>query len=523
MNSSAPLDVDACYRAVRGKDARFDGVFYSGVSSTGIYCRPSCPAITPKKANLSYYRTAASAQEAGFRACKRCRPDAAPGSPEWNVRADLAGRAMRLIADGAVDRSGVAGLAASVGYSERQLNRQLVAEVGVGPLSLARAQRARTARVLLETSTIAMSDVAFAAGFTSIRQFNDTIREVFATTPSELRRRAAPPDDSARPASSAESVQLRLAYRRPMDVVGVLRFLGERAVKGIEEYLDGTFYKSLILPHGNGVVALSATDTTPSPKSAIGSVDCELWLDDLRDLTAAVQRCRRMLDLDSDPVAIDEHLAEDPMLRPMILANPGTRMPGSTDPNEVAFRVVIGQQVSTAGARTVAGRLVERYGSELRSPIGAVTHTFPTPAVIAETDPGDLSMPNARKRAIKALADALATESIVLNAGSDWDDVSSAMLRLPGIGPWTVAAVRMRGLGDPDVFLTTDLGVQKAFAQLGRPSDPKSLEEYSQAWRPWRSYTTHHLWASLELSQHQTGTTSNRRIPTRIQRLGGRS
>lgn len=503
MSSTDLLDNEACYRAVRGKDARFDGIFFSGVSSTGIYCRPSCPAITPKKTNLTYYRTAAAAQEAGFRACKRCRPDASPGSPEWNIRRDLVGRAMRLIADGTIDRHGVGGLAAAVGYSERQLNRQLIAEVGVGPLALARAQRARTARLLLETSPIPISEVAFAAGFSSIRQFNDAIREVFAATPSQLRASAARSSIAASADRSPGSIKLRLAYREPMNVRAALDFLGHRAVDGIEEYREGVYSRSLILPHGAGVASLSVAGSTMSKTATSGFVECELWLDDLRDLTAAVQRCRRMLDLDSDPVAIDEQLATDPLLRPLITASPGHRMPGSTDPNEVAFRVVIGQQVSTTGARTVAVRLVARHGELLKFPVGSVTRTFPTPAVLVEADPADFAMPVSRKKAIKALATALADDSIILSPGSDWEAVERDLLALHGIGPWTVAAVRMRGLGDPDVFLPTDLGIQKAMVKLGLPGDPRSLESHSQAWRPWRSYTTHHLWAFLDAPVRQ--------------------
>mgnify|MGYP001163047970 CR=1 FL=1 len=517
MSDPQSLDDEACYRAVCGKDARFDGVFYSGVSSTGIYCRPSCPAVTPKKSNLSYYRIAAAAQEAGYRACKRCRPDAAPGSPEWNVRGDLAGRTMRLIADGAIDRSGVGGLAAAVGYSERQLNRQLVSEVGVGPLALARAQRARTARILLETSSLSISDVAFAAGFSSIRQFNDTIREVFAETPSQLRLRAPGARRRGAAADPSGSITVRLAYRRPMNVRAALDFLGRRSVDGIDEYRDGTYLRSLILPRGSGVVALSIPGDTGmrARSTATGRtawVACELWLDDLRDLTAAVQRCRRMLDLDSDPVAIDDHLARDPVLRPLVAASPGHRMPGSTDPNEVAFRVVLGQQVSTAGAKTVASRLVAAYGADLKTPVGSVIRTFPTPAALVNADPAKLAMPNSRKRAIRSLALALADESVVLSAGSDWDDVQQALLSIHGIGPWTVAAIRMRGLGDPDVFLPTDLGIQKAMSRLGEPADPKSLDARSQAWRPWRSYTTHHLWSSLDAPDGQPVSTRQTRF-----------
>ena len=514
MSQGQPLDDAACYRAVRGKDARFDGVFYSGVSTTGIYCRPSCPAITPKRENLTFYRTAAAAQAAGFRACKRCRPDAAPGSPEWNVRTDLVGRAMRLIADGVVDRDGVAGLAAAVGYSERQVNRLLLAELGVGPAALARSQRARTARILLETASISISDVAFAAGFASIRQFNDTIREVFATTPSQLRARAAgSPTESSEDNNPAGSIVVRLSYRQPMDVLGVLDFLGNRAVVGIEEYRDGTFTKSLPLPHGNGVVALSVPTIGRANTNERGWIRCELWLDDVRDLTAAVQRCRRLLDLDADPTAIDGSLSEDPTLRSLVQANPGHRMPGSLDVNEVAFRVVIGQQVSTTGARTVAGRLVAQYGQPLKTSVGTVTHSFPTPEALVEADPNHLAMPSSRKRAIKALAVALAEQSIVLSPGSDWDEVGEQLLALPGIGPWTVAAVRMRGLGDPDVFLSTDLGIQKAMSARGVDPDPKSIASHARAWRPWRSYATHLLWASLDSARSAPAGTAQ--VPAR--------
>lgn len=523
MSNGEPLDVDACYRAVRSKDHRFDGVFYSAVSSTGIYCRPSCAAITPKKQNLSYYRTAAAAQAAGFRACKRCRPDAAPGSPEWNVRTDLVARAMRLIADGVVDRDGVSGLATAIGYSDRQLNRQLVAELGVGPAALARSQRARTARILLETSGIAISDIAFAAGFSSIRQFNDTIREVFGTSPTQLRTRASALSAMSTMDRPSGSVTVRLSYRQPMNVRGVLDFLGQRAVRGIEEYRDGTFTKSLPLPHGSGVVALSAPATTSGAAEQPDWIVCELWLDDLRDLTAAVQRCRRLLDLDCDPMAIDGSLADDPMLRSLVLANPGSRMPGSLDINEVAFRVVIGQQVSTAGARTVAGGLVERYGQPLSTAVGSVTHVFPTPTAIAEADPDHLAMPSSRKRAIKALATALAEGSIVLSPGSDWDRVGEQLVALHGIGPWSVAAIRMRGLGDPDVFLPTDLGIQKAVRALGADGSPAAMERDSQLWRPWRSYATHLLWASLAAVSQPTDVAPKARAQARDHTTKGRA
>ncbi|WP_084469311.1 DNA-3-methyladenine glycosylase 2 [Nocardiopsis trehalosi] len=480
------MDDDQRYLAVRSGDARFDGVFFVAVTSTGIYCRPSCPAVTPKRENTRFHPSAAAAQAAGFRACKRCRPDASPGSPEWNVRADVVGRAMRLIADGAVDRDGVGGLAAALGYSERQLNRLLAAEPGAGPLALARAQRAQTARVLVETTDLTMSEIAFASGFSSIRQFNDTVRAVFARSPTELRRASAHRDGAPPPGT----VALRLAYREPLDLDRLFAFLGARAVPGVEEYADGVYRRVLRLPHGSGVAELRAG-------AAPGHVRCLLALDEVRDLGAAVQRCRRLLDLDTDPEAVSGVLGADPLLAPAVARAPGLRAPGHVDPAELAVRAVIGQQVSVAAARTVAGRLVERYGKPLTAPSGGLTHTFPDPDTLAAADPADLPMPRGRARALVALSAAIAADDVDLGPGADRDAAAARLRALPGIGPWTADYIRMRALGDPDVFLATDLGVRHALDRLGHPGDPRSAERAARAWSPWRSYATHHLWESL--------------------------
>jgi len=310
-------DFERRYRAVRSRDARFDGWFYVAVTSTGIYCRPSCPAVTPRRSNVRFYPTSAAAQHAGFRACKRCRPDVVPGSPEWDVRADLAGRAMRLISDGFVDREGVGGLARRLGYTERHLHRMLVAEVGAGPLTLARARRAHTARLLIETTGLPISEVAFAAGFASIRQFNDTVRAVFAATPSELRR-------ARRNGTGSEpgKVSLRLPRREPFDADSLLGFLGGRAVPGVEAFEDGIYMRTLRLPHGAGIVELS---------DGGDHVRCDLRLEEPRDLGVAVQRCRRLLDLDADPVAVADVLGKDSLLAPLARRSPGLRVPGSVD------------------------------------------------------------------------------------------------------------------------------------------------------------------------------------------------
>ena len=328
-------DPDRCYQAAQSRDARFDGWFFCAVTSTGIYCRPSCPARTPKRENMRFYATAAAAQQAGFRACLRCRPDATPGSPEWNVRADVVARAMRLIRDGVVDREGVEGLAGRLSYSTRQLNRLITTEVGTGPLALARAQRSQTARVLLETTELPVAHVAFAAGFSSVRQCNDTVRQTFADTPSGLRARAARTAQGrrARRAPATQAIRLRLPCRRPFNPASVLDFLGLRALPGVEA-LDGASYtRSLRLPHGHGIVTLSAPETEAAPEAegADGGpayVEGELVLSDLRDLHTAVARCRQLLDLDADPVAIWEALRDDPLIGAMVRRDPGAASRG---------------------------------------------------------------------------------------------------------------------------------------------------------------------------------------------------
>jgi AraC family transcriptional regulator of adaptative response / DNA-3-methyladenine glycosylase II len=486
---SVLVDVDLCYRALQSRDSRFDGWFYIAVTSTRIYCRPSCPAVTPKRANVRFYPSAAAAQTAGFRACKRCRPDATPGSPEWDVRADLVGRAMRLIGDGVVDREGVSGLARRLGFSERHVHRQLVAEVGAGPIAVARAQRAQTARVLLETTELAVSDVAFAAGFASIRQFNDTVREVFAVTPTELRR-------SRRhcPGGTPGTITVRLPFRAPIDLAGLFRFLAVRAVPGLEEWDGRAYRRSLVLPHGPGVVELSAGP----PTGADRYVRCTLRLTDVRDLAVAVQRCRRLLDLDADPVAVAAALGADPVLRPLVAAAPGRRVPGHVDGAELAVRAVLGQQVTVAAARTLAARLTERYGTPLAAPVGSVTRLFPVPATLAAADLTGLGMPAARARAVGTLAAALASGDLVLDPGADRVDVRQRLLALPGIGEWTAAYVAMRALGDPDVFLPTDAGIRHALTRLALPAAPRAAAELAQRWRPWRSYALLLLWGTLD-------------------------
>ncbi|MFG2142303.1 AlkA N-terminal domain-containing protein [Streptomyces sp. NPDC048650] len=488
-------DTERCLRAVQSKDARFDGWFYTAVLTTGIYCRPSCPVVPPKPENMVFHPSAASAQQAGFRACKRCRPDASPGSPQWDERADLVARAMRLIADGVVDREGVPGLAARLGYSTRQIERQLLAELGAGPLALARAQRAQTARLLVETTAVPMADVAFAAGFSSVRTFNETVREVFALAPTELRARARPGHAAA---AVPGSLSLRLPFRRPLNPDNLFGHLAATAVPGVEEWLPhclddvggtrtGAYRRTLSLPYGHGLVALA-----PRPEH----IECRLALTDLRDLAGAIARCRRLLDLDADPEAVDGLLREDPQLAPLVDKAPGRRVPRTVDADEFAVRAVLGQQVSTAAARTHAGRLVAAHGRRVDDPGGGLTHLFPSAAALAGLDPESLAMPRSRRATLTGVVDALASGALHLGVGSDREAARAELAALPGIGPWTVEVVAMRALGDPDAFTPTDLGLRRAAAGLGLPATPAALIRHASAWRPWRAYAVQYLWAT---------------------------
>ncbi|MBH1938422.1 helix-turn-helix domain-containing protein [Streptomyces sp. AV19] len=482
MNPTATTtpDDDLRYEAVSSRDARFDGTFFFAVATTGIYCRPSCPAVTPKRRNVRFYPSAAAAQGAGFRACRRCRPDAVPGSAEWNIRADLVGRAMRLIGDGVVDREGVQGLADRLGYSTRQVHRQLTEELGAGPVALARAQRAHTARVLLQTTDLPVTETAFAAGFASVRQFNDTIRAVYAQTPTALR--GAP---RATGGSAPSGVPLRLAHRGPYAAREVFDFLGRRAIEGVEEMTGvpgaRTYRRTLRLPYGTGIAEVQEPH-----RADAGWLACRLHLTDLRDLAAAVQRVRRLFDLDADPDAVAERLGADPALRPLVAARPGLRSPGAADADELAVRAVLGQQVSVAAAGRLGARLVAAHGTPLAAPDGTLTHLFPEPAALADAEFD--GMPEARRDTLRTVAGALADGTVRLDPGADRDATEQRLLALRGVGPWTAGYIRMRALGDPDVFLPGDAGARRALTALG--AEPEDAD----AWRPWRSYALHHLW-----------------------------
>ncbi|WP_406310902.1 AlkA N-terminal domain-containing protein [Streptomyces thermoviolaceus] len=488
MHHGMHTDRERCLRAVGSKDARFDGWFFTAVLITGTYCRPSCPTVPPQPQHLLFHPSAAACRQAGFRACTRCRPDTTPGSPQWNHRDDLVARAVRLIADGVVDREGVPGLAARLGRTPHQIERRLSAELGAGPLALARARRTRTARLLIETTTLPLADIAVAAGFTSVRALTDTVRDVSALPPTALRTSRTPsPRHPATSPTPPQTLTLRLPFRAPLTPDNLFGHLAATAVPGVEEWRDGAYRRTLRLPHGHGIVAL-----TPHPDH----IACRLTLGDLRDLPVALARCRRLLDLDADPVAVDDRLRADPVLAPLVDEAPGRRVPRTVDETEFALRAVLGQQVSTAAARTHTARLVTAHGDRIDDPEGGLTHLFPTVEALAALDPASLAMPRTRRTTFTTLVRHLADGTLRLGVDSDWQDTRARLLKLPGLGTWTADVIALRALGDPDAFPATDLGVRRAARTCGLPTTPAALTARAEAWRPWRAYAVQYLWAT---------------------------
>lgn len=510
------------YRAIASRDRRFDGQFVTAVRTTRIYCRPSCPARTPRPENVTFYLTSAAAHEAGYRACKRCLPEAVPGTPSWDLGHDLAARAMRLVGDGVVDREGVDGLAARLGYTPRHVHRVLVAELGAGPVALARALRAQTARALLTGTDLRLADVAFAAGFGSVRQFNDTVAEVFDTTPGELRRRArpavrpavrtvtapaavgdAPPAEG--PDARTATLDLVLPLREPYDARGVFAFLAARAVAGVEvvDASDPThlsYARTVALPHGPGAFRATygplpdgGAARGPARRGGSPRFRVELELTSVADLPAAIARVRRLFDLDADSHAVDAALAADPALAGAVRSTPGVRVPGAVDGAEILVRALVGQQISVAAARTHLSRLAEALGAPFASRFGP-TRLFPTAERIAADGAAHLRGPARRTAAVLGAARAIADGDLAVSPADDPAGLRTALEALPGVGPWTSGYVAMRVLHDPDVLLDGDLALRAGARALGLPDDRRALVAHAERWAPWRSYAAMHLW-----------------------------
>ncbi|WP_406246224.1 DNA-3-methyladenine glycosylase 2 family protein [Microbacterium sp. M] len=479
------MTFDERYRAIDARDVRFDGQFVTAVRSTGIYCRPSCPARTPKPENVTFYPTSAAAHEAGYRACKRCLPEAAPGSPEWNLRGDAAARAMRLIADGVVEREGVPGLAARLGFSSRHLTRLLTSELGAGPLALARAHRAHTARMLLVGTDMPISDVVFSAGFASIRQAGDTIREVFGMTPTELRARRHRTGVCA-----PGEIDLLLPHREPLDAAGIFAWMSARALPGVEQATPTSFARHLRMAGGPAWFEIREQE---------GRLRLRARVTRLGDLTPLVATARRLFDLDADPTAVDAALSTHPELADAVARTPGIRVPGAADPHEMLIRAMVGQQITVVAARTALTALADALGERVEHGI-----LFPTMTAIADHGAEVLRGPAARIRAITHAAASLADGRLPLTVGDDAADQREALLAMPGIGPWTADYVGMRVLGDPDVFLPGDVAVRAGAAALGIPADPAGLTAWAGRTAPWRSYLTAHLWRAAPVRPTRT-------------------
>jgi len=498
------LDFDACYVAVSARDARFDGRFYTAVTSTGIYCRPICPARTPARKNVRFYRHAATAEAAGFRPCRRCRPELSPGDPGWDVRADLVGRALRLIDDGLADERGVAGLAQRLHVTERHLLRLFVAELGTGPLAVARTRRLLLAKQLLTETPLPITDVAFAAGFGSVRQFNAAMKESYGFAPGELRKAAGPPASSRTAPAITTGLTLRLTYRRPYDAQAVLGFLAARAIPGVET-------ATWSAPADGGAAQVTGfSRAVPGGRITLTPADDHIRLTvrtgDTRHLARIVARCRRLLDLDADPGAITAILGSTD-LAPLVGEHPGLRVPGAFDGFELAVRAVVGQQISVAGARTLLGRIVVRAGSPAvpdavpdtgpgtvpgaepdTAPDAVPALLFPTAERLADADLTDLGLTNRGIATLKSLARAVIDEDVDLDGAEDPADTVARLLEIPGIGPWTTGYIALRALGDPDAWPEGDLGLTRAMTRLRIPAGQ------IERWRPWRAYAAVHLW-----------------------------
>lgn len=476
-------DRDACYRALRTRDARFDGRFFICVRTTGVYCRPVCPARPPKLENCLFLASAAAAQEAGFRPCLRCRPEASPETFAWRGTSNTVSRALRLIAEGALDEGDVEHLAGRLGVGDRHLRRLFDRHVGASPLAVAQTRRLLFAKRLIDETALSMTEVALAAGFGSVRRFNAAVRRTYDRSPRMLRRlRASQGTDRT-------AVTLRLPYLPPYDWETMVRFLAARAIPGVEAVAAGVYRRTIACGSARGVV-------TVRPAPGKSHLVATIRVTEVAHLASIVTRLRRLFDLDADVQTIGEHLGSDPRLAPLVTARPGLRVPGAWDAFELAVRAILGQQVSVAAATTLAGRLVAAHGVPLAGPVGDDTlrFFFPEPAVLAGADLTTIGLTRARARALSTFAAAVVREPALLSTASSLDAAVTRLCALDGVGDWTAQYIAMRALREPDAFPASDLGLSRALeTEEGRPS-PRVLVAAAERWRPWRAYAVLHLW-----------------------------
>lgn len=479
------LDHDACYRALSVRDARFDGRFFTAVKTTGIYCRPVCPARTPLSKNIIFYPSAAAAQEAGFRPCLRCRPETAPDLGAWRGASNTVSRALSLIEMGALDEADVDSLAGRLGVGERHLRRLFREYLGASPVAVAQTRRVLLAKQLIHDTRLPMTEVALAAGFGSLRRFNETFAALYDRPPTALRR-AANAEVSAGPQGE---VSLLLRYRAPYDWPAMLAFLRKRAIPGVEN-VDANSYRRTI-----GFDGLQGTVTVqPADGNALRAT---IRFPKLSTLPKIIARLRRLFDLTADPEAIAAQLSADAILAPLVAARPGLRVPGAWDGFELAVRAVLGQQITVSAAISLAGKIVARYGAPLKSPEPGLTHVFPEPGVLADADIAKLGMPKTRGAALSAIAAAVAADPNLFTASRDLDGAVAQLRALPGIGDWTAHYIAMRQLREPDAFPAADIGLQRAMADAnGLRPNAAALLARAEHWRPWRAYAAQHLWTA---------------------------
>ncbi|HVY93823.1 MAG TPA: AlkA N-terminal domain-containing protein [Bryobacteraceae bacterium] len=479
-------DKETCYRALESRDPRFDGLLFTGVKSTGIYCRPVCPARTPKFANCEFFGSAAAAQEAGYRPCLRCRPETAPDLASWRGTSNTVSRALALITDGALDgpEAGVEALAERLGIGERHLRRLFVQHLGASPIAVAQTRRVLFAKQLIHETTMPMTEVALAAGFGSIRRFNETFLRLFGRPPSALRRKSSSPE---------AGVTLRLRYRPPYDWDSMLGFLAARAIPGAELVENGRYLRTVGIDGFTGSIQVSHLPVRESLSVTIRFPRVQL-------LPAIVARVRRLFDLGADIETIDSHLSLDPRLAPHVARRPGLRAPGGWDGFELGVRAVLGQQVSVAAARNLAGQLVAAHGERVGKQFAIdprLTHVFPDARRVASVKSIEVGMPEARKAALKGLAEAAAADPSLFRPLGTMEEAIAKLRKIKGVGEWTAQYIALRALGETDAFPAADVGLLRGAEVVDglRPTVPDLLTR-SETWRPWRAYAAQHLWAA---------------------------
>jgi AraC family transcriptional regulator of adaptative response / DNA-3-methyladenine glycosylase II len=483
------MDHEACYRALSTRDARFDGRLFVGVKTTGIYCRPICPARTPLAKNVTFYATAAAAQEAGFRPCLRCRPETSPDLASWRGTSNTVSRGLALIEAGALDGGDVEALADRLGVGERQLRRLFKQHLGASPIAVAQTRRVLLAKQLIHETRLPMAEVALASGFGSVRRFNETFAQLFGRPPQSLRRGGG---DEV-PGSGPGGVSVRLPYAAPYDWDGIIGFLRMRAIPGVEAVEPGRYRRTIALGGGRGVLSVEP--------AAGNRLQVSVRFPDLKALPTIIARVRRVFDLAADPAAIGRHLSADATLAPLVAARPGLRVPGAWDGFELAIRAILGQQITVMAATGLATRLVQRFGERLplawADEEAGLTHVFPQAAVLAEADLTVLGMPRTRALALSSLAGAVRDDPQIFGPKRSLDEAIAQLRSLNGIGEWTAQYIAMRELREPDAFPAADVGLMRALAdEDGRRPTAPEMQARAEAWRPWRAYAALHLWAS---------------------------